>query len=172
MLALAGAAAGVALAAAIAWAATIVRTELARIRAEATRNRTLTLLTAFAPAIGAAQSDPRAILAWQPAARAARALFPEEFAAIDRAVGAPFPLSPEHLQAAHAHWTADWLAWERTHDATYKRLAAEAEQHVAADPSPAARARLDAIEREKLDLYQRRYEEYIRVARALQSVQN
>lgn len=169
MFALAGA---VLVAAAIIWAAAIVRTELSRTRVEAARARTLSLLTAFAPAIGAAQSDPRAVLAWQPAARAARTLFPEEFAAIDRAVGAPFPLSPEHLQAAHAHWTADWLAWERTHDANYKKLAAEAEQQLATDPSPAARARLDAIEREKLDLYQRRYEEYIRVAKALQAVQN
>jgi hypothetical protein len=172
MLVLAGAAAVVVWAAAIAWAAAIVRTELARVRAEAARTRTLTLLTAFAPAIGAAQADPRAVLAWQPAARAARALFPAEFAEIDRANGAPFPLSPEHVQAAHARWSADWLAWERTHDAKYKTLAAEAEQQLSADPSPAARARLEAIEREKLDLYQRRYEEYIRVAKALQSVQN
>src|SRR5262245_23988825 len=132
-------------AAAIAWAAASVRSELTRARAEAARTRTLTLLTSFAPAIGAAQSDPRSILSWQPTARAARALFPQEFAELDRAMGAPFPLSPEHLQAAHAHWTADWLAWERTHDAEYKRKAAEAEQQLAADPSPATRARLDAI---------------------------
>ena len=34
----------------------------------------------------------------------------------------------------------------------------------------AARARLDAIEHEKLDTYQRRYEDYIRVAKALQAL--
>jgi hypothetical protein len=33
-----------------------------------------------------------------------------------------------------------------------------------------ARARLDAVEREKLELYQRRYEEYVRVSKALQSL--
>jgi hypothetical protein len=32
------------------------------------------------------------------------------------------------------------------------------------------RARLDAIEREKLDLYQRRYAEYVRTAKALQTL--
>jgi hypothetical protein len=34
----------------------------------------------------------------------------------------------------------------------------------------AARARVDAVEREKLDLYQRRYGEYVRVAKALQAL--
>ena len=34
----------------------------------------------------------------------------------------------------------------------------------------AARARLDAIEQEKLELYQRRYAEYVRVAKALQAL--
>jgi hypothetical protein len=38
--------------------------------------------------------------------------------------------------------------------------------------SPARRARIEAIEREKLDLYQRRYEEYVRVAKALQMLIN
>jgi hypothetical protein len=32
------------------------------------------------------------------------------------------------------------------------------------------RARLDAVEREKLETYQRRYEEYVRVAKALQAL--
>jgi hypothetical protein len=32
------------------------------------------------------------------------------------------------------------------------------------------RAKVDAIEREKLDAYQRRYEEYVRVAKALQAL--
>ena len=39
----------------------------------------------------------------------------------------------------------------------------------AAAEAQASPARLDAIEREKLETYQRRYEEYIRVARALQA---
>lgn len=163
--------AAVILAAAILAAAWTIGAELAAIRADTSRTRALDLLDTFAPAIPAAQADPRAVLAWQPVARAARALFPDEFAAIDRAMGASFPYSPERLQAAHAQWTADWLAWERTHDAEYKRKAAEAAEQLARDASPAARARADAIEREKLDVYQRRYEEYIRVAKALQTVQ-
>jgi hypothetical protein len=32
------------------------------------------------------------------------------------------------------------------------------------------RAKLDAVEREKLDSYQRRYEEYVRIAKALQAL--
>jgi hypothetical protein len=32
------------------------------------------------------------------------------------------------------------------------------------------RARVDAVEREKLDAYQRRYQEYVQVARALQAL--
>jgi hypothetical protein len=125
----------------------------------------------FAPAVSAAAADPRAILVWQPLAGTARQLFPEEFAQIDAAAGGRFPFSKERLEAAHAHWTADWLAWERTHDSEYKLKAAVAEQElVAAGPSPVLRARLDAVEREKLELYQRRYEEYVRVAKALQAL--
>ncbi len=36
--------------------------------------------------------------------------------------------------------------------------------------TPAGRARMDAIERDKLDRYQRRYEEYTRIARGLQAL--
>jgi hypothetical protein len=32
------------------------------------------------------------------------------------------------------------------------------------------RARLDAVEQEKLEIYQRRYAEYVRVAKALQAL--
>ena len=98
-------------------------------------------------------------------------LMPNECAALDKASGATFPFTAEQVQAAHAQWTADWLAWERAHDATYKEKAAVAEQEVAASGgSPAARARLDAIEREKLDLYQRHYQEYVQVGKALQAL--
>jgi hypothetical protein len=125
----------------------------------------------FAPGIGAAAADPRAILVWQPVARMARQIFPEEFALIDRAAGAAFPFSAERLQSAHAQWTADWLAWERTHDAEYKLKAAIVEQEIAEGGATAVlRARLDAVESEKLDLYQRRYGEYVRVAKALQAL--
>jgi hypothetical protein len=163
------AAAVLALAGAVLWAGGRVTAEAAAVRVERQRGRQLAILNAFVPAIAAARADPRAILVWQPVARTARTLFPDEFAALDRAMGAPFPYSPEQLQAAHAQWTAEWLAWERSHDAEYKRRAADAERELARAASPEARAKLEAVEQEKLDLYQRHYEEYVRVARALQA---
>jgi len=133
--------------------------------------RVLPLLQTFGPALAAVDADPRALLAWAPLARTARRLFPEEFAEIDRASGAPFPFGPGQIQNAHARWTADWLAWELVHDAEYKLKAAALEADLdASGDSPLARARLDAVEREKLDKYQRRYEEYVRVAKALQAL--
>jgi hypothetical protein len=158
-------------AAALLWATHQVAAELRAARDDASRGRTLTLLELFAPALRDAQSDPRALLAWQPCARIARQLFPGECAALDRAAGAPFPFTPDELQAAHARWTADWLAWERAHDASYKLKTAAAEQELAAaGASSALRSRLEAIEQEKLDLYQRRYADYVRVAKALQAL--
>ena len=125
----------------------------------------------FAPALGAAAGDPRAILVWQPLARMARRMFPEEFALIDQASGSEFPFNNDRLQSAHAKWTADWLGWERTHDSEYKLNAAIVEQEITATgTSTVLRARLDAVEREKLEIYQRRYEEYVRVAKALQAL--
>ena len=158
-------------AASIAWAAYAMSRELRAAREEASRGRALTILQAFAPGIAAARADPRALLVWQPLARAVRQLFPAECAALDKAAGAQFPFTAEHIQAAHAQWTADWLAWERAHDAEYKGKAAAAEQDVTASGgAPATRAKLEAIEREKLDLYQRRYQEYVQVAKALQAL--
>jgi hypothetical protein len=165
-------AAALVVAAAILWAAWLVTGELRADRVEMRRARTLAIVTAFAPGIVAARSDPRALLTWEPLARTARGLCPEEMAAIDRAAGATFPFPNDVLQAAHAQWTADWLAWEGTHDAEYKRRAAEAAHEAAAAEPALVRARLDAIEREKLDLYQRRYGEYVRVAKALQGLIN
>jgi hypothetical protein len=125
----------------------------------------------FAPGIAAAAEDPRTLLAWQPLAETARKLFPEAFEQLDRASGGRFPFTPEHLQAAHARWSADWLAWERAHDAEFKLKAAAAEAEMAASGgSTLARARADAVEREKLELYQRRYSEYVRVSKALQAL--
>jgi len=136
-----------------------------------TRARALQLLALFAPAISAASSDPRAILVWQPVARIARQMFPAEFAELDAAADGAFPFSQERLQAAHAQWTTDWLGWERTHDAEYKLKAAVVEQEIAiSGGSSVLRARLDAVEQEKLELYQRRYAEYVRVAKALQAL--
>jgi hypothetical protein len=140
-------------------------------RPDPRRARVLQFLVMFAPAVSAAADDPRAILIWEPLARTSRQMFPEEFALIDQAAGARFPFSNERLQAAHAQWTVDWLAWERRHDTEYKVKAAGVEHEIAkAGTSPALRERLDAVESEKLDLYQRRYQEYVQVAKALQAL--
>ncbi len=129
------------------------------------------LLALFAPAVAAAAHDPRAVLVWQPLAVAARTLYPKAFADVDRALGSTFPFSPEAIERAHARWTADWLAWERRHDADSKLKAATVEHELGGDVhSPFGRARLDAVEREKLDLYQQHYEEYTRIAKGLQAL--
>jgi hypothetical protein len=142
--------------------------EIRASREERVRSRSLQLLSLFAGARKEAGDDPRAVLVWQPIAKIARGLFPAEFAALDRSAGRPFPIDADVIQAAHARWTSDWLAWEGSHDAAYKLKAASVE-HEGLEPS-VARARLDVIEREKLELYQRRYEEYVRVAKALQAL--
>jgi hypothetical protein len=159
-------------AAAIGWAALQIVGELRAARASAaTDERIAAMLTLFAPALAATQQDPRAFLVWQPMANAARQLFPDAFAALDRATGGAFPFARERIEAAHSQWTADWLAWELAHDAEYKLKTAAAEHDVALHgASPVTRARLDAVEREKLDLYQRRYAEYVRTAKALQAL--
>ena len=129
------------------------------------------LLALFAPAVAAAAADPRVLLSWQPVAVAARGLFPKEFAALEAAFGAPFPFGPEQLQRAHDRWTADWLAWERRHDAEYKLKAATVEHELGPDTTSSfGRVRFGAVEREKLDLYQQHYEEYTRVAKGLQAL--
>jgi hypothetical protein len=159
-------------AAALWWASQQIVGEMRAAREEASRSRTLALLELFAPALRDAQRDPRALLVWQPLAKMVRALYPLECSTLDRASGAPFPFTPDHVQAAHALWTTDWLAWERTHDAEYKLKAAVVEQELAAaGASPVLRGKLDAVEREKLDLYQRRYSEYVRIAKALQALE-
>jgi hypothetical protein len=156
-------------AAALMWAALRIARELALGRAQGS-DRTVRLLHIFAPA-AAAGDDPRALLAWQPVAAAARNLFPSEFAAIDKARGATFPFSADQIRAAHSRWTAEWLAWERSHDADCK-LRAAAVEHELGDQAATSygRARMDAVERDKLDQYQRRYEEYTRIAKGLQAL--
>jgi hypothetical protein len=135
------------------------------------RDRSLRLMALLAPGVAAANEDPRALLAWQPLATTARKLFPEECAALDRAAGATFPFNSEQIQAAHARWSAEWLAWEQRHDTEYKLKAAEIETSMRTpEGSSLGRARLDAVEGEKLERYQRRYEEYVRVAKALQAL--
>jgi hypothetical protein len=169
-------AAALAVAAVVYWAAQQIAAEMRAARDEAARTRALALLQLFAPGVAACAQDPRALLVWQPLATTARRLFPAELAALDGAAGGTFPFTKEHLQSAHAEWTAAWLAWERAHDAEYKMKAAALEHEVAATgatsatASPLTRARLDAIEQEKLDRYQHRYQEYVRVAKGLQGL--
>ena len=128
-------------------------------------------MTAIFTQAATAGDDPRTILAWQPFANLARQIFPSEFALIDRARGATFPFSAEQIQSAHARWTADWLAWERAHDADYKLRAAAVEHEMGAGvASSYGRARLEAVEREKLERYQHRYEEYTRISKALKAL--
>jgi hypothetical protein len=156
---------------ALVWGARTIAREIAAARGVAGSGRALELLAVFAPALAAVDQDPRVLLVWAPLARAARQLFAEDFAALDRAFGGPFPFGRDRIESAHAKWTADWLAWERSHDSEYKSktAAAAAELSHGGDDSP-ARARLNSIEQEKLERYQRRYEEYIRVAKALQAL--
>jgi len=159
------------IAAVVAWAAVVISREIGAAREADVRGRTLQLLSAFAPGLGAVDGDPRALLVWQPLARTARQLFPDEFAALDRAAGATFPFNAERIETAHARWTADWLGWERAHDAEYKLKSEIVESDLAADGGTAlARSKLEAVEREKLERYQRRYEEYVRVAKALKAL--
>ena len=145
--------------------------ELKRGGEEQRRARQLSIATLFAPALSQVQDSPKALLTWQPLANTLRAQFPQEFAALDTAAGGRFPFSKDVITDAHSKWTTEWLAWERTHDATYKLKALEVQRELENEGGVAvARARLDAIESEKLDLYQRRYEEYVRVGKALQSL--
>ncbi len=156
-------------AAAVAWAGRLVASRLETRGPEG--DRRLRILGTFAPGIAAAAEDPRALVVWQPLAVIARAQHPEDFAALDRAAGTTFPFSADQIQAAHSRWTAEWLAWERNHDAEYKLKATLLRAELGdVGMTPAARARVDAIEHEKLDRYQRRYEEYTRIARALQAL--
>jgi hypothetical protein len=171
MLWLAATTTALAVTAAVVWAALRIAGELRAGREDASHARTMTLMQLFAPAIAAAQTDPRTLLVWQPLAKSARQLFPAEFAALDRVSGATFPFTPAQLQAAHAQWTADWLAWEQSHDAEYKLKAAQVQHDVASlGPSALARAKIEAVEREKLELYQRRYQSYVQTAKALQAL--
>jgi hypothetical protein len=169
-------AAALIVAAAVAWAGLQVARQLASARRpgdSADQERVAQIISIFTPGIAAAAEDPRSLLVWQPTATAARKLFPREFTALDQAFGRAFPFTEEQMQAAHARWTTDWLTWERTHDGECKLKAAAVEEELGdRTATPYGRARLDAIEREKLERYQRRYEEYTRVSRALQVLIN
>ncbi len=128
------------------------------------------LLATFGAAAAAVQQDPKLLLVWQPLARTSRSLFPDAFAELDRAYGGTFPFTKEQLQAAHARCTTDWLVWERAHDAEFSLKGAQVEDEIAragGPPSVLLRTRLAAVEQQKLETYQHRYEEYIRTAKAI-----
>lgn len=153
---------------AIVWGLARMAAALRSAGADAAQARTLQLLTLLAPGVAAAASDPQSLLVWHPVAQTARRLFPENMAAIDRAAGTAFPFSRDQIEQAHARWTADWLAWEQAHDGAFRLKIARAEAEFAA--SPLLRPTLEAIEREKLELYQAHYGQYVRVAKALQAL--
>jgi hypothetical protein len=158
-------------AAAVSWVGLAIARELAALREEEARKRALGLLTLLAPGVAAAAADSRALLTWQPLAETARKMLAADFTALDKAAGGRFPFTAEQIEAAHARWSTEWLTWERAHDAEYKLKAAQIEAEIAAGgPTPLARSRLDAVEREKLELYQRRYSEYVLVSKALQAL--
>jgi len=154
-------------AAALAYVLWRISDELQRQRREATLRH---LFTTFAPAAAAAQQDPKHLLVWYPLAQSSRKLFPDAFKDLDAAAGGAFPFTKEQLKAAHSRWTADWLAWERAHDAEYSLKTAQVQDEidrVQGQASPLLRTRLAAIEQQKLERYQQRYEEYIKTAKAL-----
>ncbi len=141
--------------------------EMKRQRQDATIHQ---LLSTFAPAVAAVQQDPRQLLVWVPLAQAMRTLFPEAFKALDQAAGGTFPFAKDQLAAAHARCSSEWLAWERAHDAEFAVKVAQVQDEIAREPgAPSAllRTRLAAIEQQKLERYQQRYEEYVRTAKAL-----
>jgi hypothetical protein len=156
--------------AAVAYATVQLVTALNR----ASHARTICHLQAlFAPALLAIDRDPQQLITWYPLAQAGRRLFPEAYAALDAATGRTFPFTQAQVQDAHARWTGSWLAWERSHDGEYalKASALQEELTRAAEvTTPLGRARVAALEREKLERYQDRYQEYIRSAKALQAL--
>lgn len=82
-------------AASVVFAAARLARELAASREQAARSRALDVMSLFAPGIAAASSDPRALLAWQPLASAARTIAPDAFVTLDAAAGSTFPFSKE-----------------------------------------------------------------------------
>jgi hypothetical protein len=160
---------GIALVAITIWATTRIVGALDQQARRAEGDRLAQLLAVFAPGVSAAATDPRALLVWHPLAQTARTLLPDAFVALDRAAGRTFPFSREQVEAAHAAWTASWLAWEQSHDAEFKLKAQTLSDALGLDAATTlGRSRLEAVERERVERYQQRYEEYTRVAKALQ----
>ena len=156
---------------AVAAVAAVALWRLVRVFDEQRREKAIQrLLSMFGPAGVAVQQDPKQLLVWYPLAQNSRKLFPEAFADLDKAFGERFPFTKEQLQSAHARCSSDWLAWERAHDRESSLKAAQVEDEIARGGGQATallRTRLAALEQEKLERYQQRYEEYIKTAKAL-----
>ena len=137
------------------------------------RNRDQTLIALFglfAPVAARAMVEPSELIAWSDTAQAARRAFPDLFQELDRASEGSFPFSRDLIESAHAKWTSDWLAWEQEHDFTYKHRINEIEhelQDASTEKATSLRASLEATEQEKLQAYQQRYEEYVRIGKAI-----
>ena len=135
------------------------------------RDQILTaLLSTFGPAVAKVQVEPRELVAWASVAKTARALFPDAFKELDVARGARFPFPETVIDATHARWTSQWLAWECEHDLEYKQRASQVEaelERASAEDTPRLHSQLASIEQEKFQRYQQRYEEYVRVGKAM-----
>jgi hypothetical protein len=127
----------------------------------------LALLATFGPVVERVHVDPRALLTWHPIAQAARRSFPDAFAALDGDESHRFPFTSALLESAHARWTTDWLAWEMEHDADFRRRSAAIETQSANAEPGETRAALEQLEQENLEGYQRQYETYVKVSKAL-----
>jgi hypothetical protein len=143
------------------------RLNVAALRQRRQDAQMLSLLATFGPVVERAQTDPRALLTWQPMALAARQSFPEAFATLDGDATHRFPFGSALLESAHAQWTSEWLAWEGEHDTDYRRREALLEAKGAEPGAEDIRPALDLLEREKLERYQRQYETYVKVSKAL-----
>ncbi len=126
------------------------------------------LLTGSAAAV--ARAEPRELLAWQSTADVARRLFPDVIADIESKGGESFPIPRKVIEDAHAKWTAEWLAWERHHDADFRKRTSVLQAELEAtghEHTPDGHARVAVLEDEKLQSYQRRYEEYVQIGKGL-----
>ena len=119
-------------------------------------------------------NDPRVILGWANSFNTIRKLFPVTIKRIEQISGRSFPISDDFIDAAHARCTAEWLAWERKHNAEYQEKTALLEADIAATDrmaDPEIRAKYARLEDEKLQSYQQRYEEYVSIGKALAELQ-
>lgn len=128
------------------------------------------LISTFGPVLERMQSDPRVLLTWHPLAEISRERFADAFSLLDNGEYGHFPFSATHVEQAHARWTAAWLTWEREHDAEFRQRGREVENKLAGDVENVThrrRAELEHLEREKLERYQRHYEDYVQVSKSL-----